>query len=281
MKTTFASFALISALLCAACAGPETERKLSDTHSMDYLKAREDSELVYPEGVEPPERSPTYDIPPLSPEADREYDVDELARPPLLIGRDTSTADKSGAIKDIPGPPEEDMPAVYAGIGIGSVDFEDRYGSIPYDDKPVSLQLYTGYRLNSYLAAELAYIRLNDIDPGEVPGSGFDLLKISSKYDAFAVRARGSVPLGWLFDRLSDFSVFGTIGYYDAKIHRNVTDLDSHETASVSGSDSGRVFGGGILYRLGGMKLRVYAESFEVKDVKKIYDKGIMAEFTF
>lgn len=53
---------------------------------MDYLTAQPGKPLVYPEGVERPERSLEYDIPDLkSKVAVSRYDVNEMVKPPRLV----------------------------------------------------------------------------------------------------------------------------------------------------------------------------------------------------
>lgn len=271
--------ALVGVLLCVGCAG--SKQKLDDVQSMEYLQAHEGKKLVYPEGVDAPERSSEYEIPPLSPEATaRDYDVNELARPPALIehkltGDEEKVENKKTALL------REQQPKLYAGIGYGRLDFHDRYNGISYSDNPAARQIYAGFRFNDYTAVELAYKQPEDINLDEIPGSGFDRLNISSEFNALIARAKVSLPLWRLFDRLGNFTVFGTVGYFDSSMQRKVTELNALETDSASGGDSGLAFGGGVSYQLGKVNLRGYFESFDVEDIGKANDTGIAIEFGF
>ncbi|MBN1379784.1 MAG: outer membrane beta-barrel protein [Gammaproteobacteria bacterium] len=261
-----------------SCSWIQQDREIDDVYSTEYLKAREGKHLIYPEGVDPPKRESTYDIPPLSSEADTQqnYDINELMVPPDLIGDGSNRRDRKNTADFI----RQEKPRIYTGVGLGYIDFKDRYQRIPYSETPIALHLYGGYRLNDYLAFELAYKQTDDINI-RTPGSGFEQLDISSKFNALVARAQVSLPTFKLFNLPGEFTIFGTAGYFNSKVHRNVLELNSLETDSTSGSDSGQVLGGGLLYQHGKLKLRGYFESFETSEVVRADDFGITFEFGF
>jgi uncharacterized lipoprotein len=67
----------------SACGG---EKLIEDSYSLEYLEAEPGKPLVYPAGVDQPEKSKEYDIPKHTPKADADdYDVEEVLKPPRIV----------------------------------------------------------------------------------------------------------------------------------------------------------------------------------------------------
>jgi len=77
----------------------------------------------------------------------------------------------------------------YLGAGIGTLQLEQSDGGLKFDGDDTSFQVFGGYRINQWFAAELAYI------DGGSPSD--DILGISADIETSALEASiiGSVPL--------------------------------------------------------------------------------------
>lgn len=76
---------LILACVAAGAAGCASQPQLEDVQTTEYLQSRPGKPLVYPPGVAAPDKSRVYSIPDLPADADRDYDLNKLARPPELF----------------------------------------------------------------------------------------------------------------------------------------------------------------------------------------------------
>lgn len=120
----------------------------------------------------------------------------------------------------------------YAGGGVGSFDvqiddFDDIDDTIDgYDSDDTAWKAFGGWRMNPYLAFELAYVNLGSPDDQIAPDTTLTL-----ETDGFAPYVVGTLPIGdW-------FEVFAKAGYYwyevDARLSSplgNVSDSESNET---------------------------------------------------
>lgn len=120
----------------------------------------------------------------------------------------------------------------YAGGGVGSFDvqiddFDDIDDTIDrYDSDDTAWKAFGGWRMNPYLAFELAYVNLGSPDDEIAPDTTLTL-----ETDGFAPYVVGTLPIGdW-------FEVFAKAGYYwydvDARLSSplgNVSDSESNET---------------------------------------------------
>lgn len=81
----------------------------------------------------------------------------------------------------------------YLGVGIGTLQLEQSDGDLKFDGDDTSFQVFGGYRINQWFAAELAYI------DGGSPSD--NILDINAKIDssAFEVSLIGSLPLTDVF----------------------------------------------------------------------------------
>jgi OOP family OmpA-OmpF porin len=97
----------------------------------------------------------------------------------------------------------------YFGGGVGQFnaqidDVDDVDGTVDeWDEDDTAYKFFGGYRMNPFLAFELAYINLGEPSGEVVPGFNVD-----ASVDGFAPYVVGTFPLGeW-------FEVFGRLGYY-------------------------------------------------------------------
>jgi opacity protein-like surface antigen len=100
-------------------------------------------------------------------------------------------------------------PGWYLGGGIGEFNVEiDDVDDIEetvdrYDTDDTAYRAFVGYRVNPYLAAEVAYINL-----GNPESTVFTDTVLQTEIDGFAPSIVGVLPIGPLFE------VFGKAGYY-------------------------------------------------------------------
>jgi OOP family OmpA-OmpF porin len=100
-------------------------------------------------------------------------------------------------------------PGFYLGGGVGQFnaqidDVDDVDSTVDeWDEDDTAYKLFGGYRLNNFLAFELAYINLGEPSGAVLPGRNVD-----ASVDGFAPYVVGTIPLGnW-------FEVYGRLGYY-------------------------------------------------------------------
>ena len=97
----------------------------------------------------------------------------------------------------------------YAGGGVGKFDvkiddFDDVDDTIDaYDSDDTAWKAFAGWRMNPYLAFELAYVNLGSPDDEILPDTD-----LTVETDGFAPYVVGTLPIGdW-------FEVFAKAGYY-------------------------------------------------------------------
>ena len=121
----------------------------------------------------------------------------------------------------------------YAGAGVGTFDMEiDDFDDIDdtidgYDSDDTAWKAFGGWRMNPWLAFELAYVNLGSPDDEILPDT-----TLTVETDGFAPYVVGSFPIGdW-------FEVFAKAGYYWYDIEAKI----STPIGSVSEDDSDSTF---------------------------------------
>ena len=120
----------------------------------------------------------------------------------------------------------------YAGAGIGTFDMEiDDFDDVDdtidgYDSDDTAWKAFGGWRMNPYLAFELAYVNLGSPDDEILPDT-----TLTVDTDGFAPYVVGSFPIGdW-------FEVFAKAGYYwydiEAKISTPIGSLSEDDSDST------------------------------------------------
>jgi len=147
---------------------------------------------------------------------------------------------------------DENDSGFYVGAGIGQFnvqidDIDQTDEAIQkLDDSDNSWKAFIGWRLNKFLAAELAYIDFGSVG-GTFGGtaSGTTANGSSGNYDVsisgFAPYVIGTLPLG-------PVELFGKVGYYfyDTKTSFNLDDPLSHDLADSSTSEEDLMYGVGL-----------------------------------
>ena len=96
----------------------------------------------------------------------------------------------------------------YAGAGVGrfNAQIDDVDAVQPtiegWDEEDTAYKIFGGWRLNDYVAFEVAYINLGEPSGEVVPGFNLD-----TQVDGFAPYVVATIPLGI-------FEVYGRLGYY-------------------------------------------------------------------
>jgi hypothetical protein len=121
----------------------------------------------------------------------------------------------------------------YAGAGIGTFDVEiDDFDDVDdtidrYDSDDTAWKAFGGWRMNPYLAFELAYVNLGSPDDEILPDTDLTI-----ETDGFAPYVVGTYPIGdW-------FEVFAKAGYYWYDIEAQI----SSPLGSLSEDDSDSTF---------------------------------------
>jgi opacity protein-like surface antigen len=103
---------------------------------------------------------------------------------------------------------QENESGFYAGAGVGTFDVEiDDVDDVTteierYDSDDTAWKAFGGWRMNPYLAFELAYVNLGSPDDEIAPDT-----TLTVETDGFAPYVVGTLPIGW-------FEVFAKAGYY-------------------------------------------------------------------
>jgi OOP family OmpA-OmpF porin len=145
----------------------------------------------------------------------------------------------------------------YAGGGIGQFDvaiddFDDVEDTVDaYDSDDSAWKLFGGWRMNPYLAFEVAYINLGSPEDEILPET-----ELTVETDGFAPYVVGTFPIGdW-------FEVFGKAGYYwystDLKVTTPLGSLSDDESDSTFTWAAG--FGVNIFERV---NIRLEYEQFD------------------
>jgi hypothetical protein len=168
----------------------------------------------------------------------------------------------------------------YAGVGLGLTEFDSDHERIVYGDTPAGWQIYGGWQTSPNMAVEVAAERLAGIEVDDLLGSGVDLLRISS--DVSTVTARGvfSVSLEDVLRRHRKISVFGIVGMVRLLEERDVTELRTSRSTSVSERETALVLGAGATFDIGRIRLRTYVQSAD-REAGDLNSLGAAAEFRF
>lgn len=131
----------------------------------------------------------------------------------------------------------------YAGGGVGTFDVEiDDFDDVDdtidrYDSDDTAWKAFAGWRMNPYLAFELAYVNLGSPDDEILPDT-----RLTVETDGFAPYVVGTIPIGW-------FELFAKAGYYWYDIEARVSspfgvarDKDSGSTFTWSAGAGVNVF---------------------------------------
>jgi hypothetical protein len=191
--------------------------------------------------------------------------------PPQLNAKDAQVQEKPADWSD----------RLYAGAGLGLADYKGAFEGVSYNDRPFSLQAFGGYRISDRWSMELAYARSDDIESGEIAGSGVERLDIDAQLETKIVRALLTLPLSEALGWQKNVRVFGTIGYHDSESRSEIAELGSGEKRTDRQNDSGLAFGGGILYGIGKIDLRGYVEWLDRDTVDDAWSGGVAVEYGF
>jgi hypothetical protein len=127
---------------------------------------------------------------------------------------------------------QENESGFYAGAGVGTFDVQiDDVDDVTteierYDSDDTAWKAFGGWRMNPYLAFELAYVNLGSPSDEIAPD-----VRLTTETDGFAPYVVGTLPIGdW-------FEVFGKAGYYwydvEARLTTplgNISESESNET---------------------------------------------------
>lgn len=103
---------------------------------------------------------------------------------------------------------QENESGFYAGAGVGNFDVQiDDVDDVTseferYDSDDTAWKAFGGWRLNPYLAFELAYVNLGSPSDDIAPDT-----RLTTETDGIAPYVVGTLPIGW-------FEVFAKAGYY-------------------------------------------------------------------
>ncbi len=168
----------------------------------------------------------------------------------------------------------EDEQGFYAGGGIGQFNLEiDNVDDVvttvdDYDSDDTAYKVFGGWRMNKWLALELAYINLGSPNEEILPDTTVEV-----KTDGFAPYIVGTIPIGF-------FEVFAKAGYlwYDVNAR-----IDSPlGTASSSDSDSDFTWSAGVgLNFFERFNVRLEYEQFDFNDVDNANALWLTGAFRF
>ena len=144
----------------------------------------------------------------------------------------------------------------YGGINVASVHYDDKYADIAFAGSSIGLGLYTGFRVNDHLSVEVAYDATDAIDKHNVAGSGVVYFNVDTEVRALSASVQRQFSLRDLLNMPRDWRVYGTVGVYDSKVNRTITDLASYAEKEVREDKSGALAGFGVLYGLRRLELR-------------------------
>jgi Outer membrane protein beta-barrel domain len=168
----------------------------------------------------------------------------------------------------------------YAGVGLGLTEFDSDHERIVYGDTPPGWQLYGGWQTLENMAVELAVERLAAIEVDDVLGSGVDRLRISADVSSATLRGVFSLSLEEVLRRHRKISVFGIVGLVRLLEERDVTELRTSRSTSVSERDTALVLGAGATFDFGSIRLRTYVQSAD-REGGDLNSLGAAAEFRF
>lgn len=164
----------------------------------------------------------------------------------------------------------------YLGGGVGQFnaqidDIDDVDATVDdWDNDDTAYKLFAGYRMNNFLAFELAYMNLGEPSGSVVPGVNFD-----AAVDGFAPYVVGTIPLGnW-------FEVYGRLGYYfyDATLGVE-NEIDGRVEFDEESEDL--VYGAGVGAKIGEkLNIRFEYERFDLQGVDDADSLWLTAAWKF
>ncbi len=80
LKSFFLCLAAVALLGCGSSG------EIKDPESLEYMQSRLSKPVVYPKGTSAPKSDNTFAVPDLPAKLDRKYDLNQLIRPPSLLG---------------------------------------------------------------------------------------------------------------------------------------------------------------------------------------------------
>ena len=164
----------------------------------------------------------------------------------------------------------------YLGGGIGQfnaqIDDIDQVDNTVdgWDEDDTAYKFFGGYRMNNFLAFELAYINLGEPSGRVVPGRNVD-----ASVDGFAPYVVGTFPIGkW-------FEVYGRLGYYFYDATVGVEDeIDGRAEFDEESEDL--VYGAGIGANIGErLNVRFEYERFDLQGVDDADSLWLTAAWKF
>ena len=150
---------------------------------------------------------------------------------------------------------------LYAGLTFATLAFADDYRGVKLSDSSTGLGLYGGFRLRERLSLELSYDSFDAIDLHDIAGSGIVRLDVETERRTTTFSVLREISFKELFNWPRDWRIYGTAGVYDSELSRVATTLGSNTRTSLDDSDTGLVFGAGVLYGFGRLELRGYVSS--------------------
>jgi hypothetical protein len=169
----------------------------------------------------------------------------------------------------------------YAGVTLGSLDFQDSYAGVNLRDSSVGPGVFGGAYLKDRLSLELSYDSFTAIDLHDVAGSGVTRFDVQSRRRTVALSVVREVSMRDIFEWRRDWRVFATAGVYRSSISRSISILGTGETSSADDGVTGALLGAGVLYKVGPVDLRGYFREFGVLDNKEGRDFGIVVQRRF
>lgn len=154
-----------------------------------------------------------------------------------------------------------DEAGFYLGGGLGQfnaqIDDVDQVDDTidAWDEDDTAYKIFGGYRLNRFLAFELAYIDLGNPSGEVIPGFNVD-----ASVDGFAPYVVGTLPLGQWFE------LHGRLGYYFYDANFRARDAVGGDVTFDEESED-LVWGAGVGANFGRLNLRLEYERFDFDDV--------------
>jgi OmpA-OmpF porin, OOP family len=169
----------------------------------------------------------------------------------------------------------------YVGLALGAFDFRqnDEAIGLGFSDTTSSYRILGGYQFNSNYAVEAGWGATGDIKESfrvNNPFFGNQSLDISVDYEIATVRGLAIAPF-------SSVTIFGGVGYYDAKSTLGVRYQDALETLTFSESDSdgGATIIGGVQFELRRIAIRGEYEWFDTDGGVDAYNVGVVVLLRF
>lgn len=170
---------------------------------------------------------------------------------------------------------------LYAGVGVGSLNYESYYNGVTFGDRSTGMDVYGGYRLRGILAIELALERFDHLDAHDIAGSGTERLNVSGELDAATIRAVAMIPVSDYFHWRRHLELLAAMGYGQTKLQRNVVELGYGPLDPLPERRRGTTLGMGVLYGLRKINLRGYFERLDTNHDRSPTALDLAVEFRF